>query len=79
MTTTLPFSLRGHRKSVLRRLASYCQEHDPKRALRAREALQRMECGDFGYCIACGMKIPEASLESRPERRHCLRCGTGAA
>ena len=72
MTTT--FSLTGHRQSALRRLASSSREHDAERATRAAEALQRMEDGDYGYCIACGMKIPEASLESRPERRHCSGC-----
>jgi hypothetical protein len=72
MTTT--FSLTGHRESALRRLASCCQEHDPVRAILAIEAMQRMEDGDYGYCMACGMKIPEASLESRPERTHCSSC-----
>jgi RNA polymerase-binding transcription factor DksA len=74
VTTTAPFSLSGHRRAALQRLASSCREHDPVRAIRAIEALRRMEDGDYGYCIACGMKIPEANLESRPERGHCSGC-----
>ncbi|MHC5030259.1 MAG: TraR/DksA family transcriptional regulator [Planctomycetota bacterium] len=50
------------------------QANDPVRAIRAVEALERMEAGVYGYCVACGMKIPEARLEEKPERRHCTAC-----
>ncbi|MHC4135441.1 MAG: TraR/DksA family transcriptional regulator [Planctomycetota bacterium] len=60
-----------HRQAALQRLV---QANDPVRALRAVEALERMEAGVYGYCVACGMKIPEARLEERPERRHCTAC-----
>lgn len=76
---TTQFSLSEHRRAALKRLASECKKHDPERAIRAVEALERIEDGFYGYCITCGMKIPEASLESRPERRHCSGCGAEAA
>jgi len=71
MATTVPFSMEGYRKATLLRLA---QDADSARATRAIEALERMQAGAYGYCIACGMKMPEASLESRPERRRCSSC-----
>lgn len=71
MPTTVPFSMTGHRKAALQRLA---RSADPRRARQALEALYRVEIGAYGYCIACGLKIPEASLEQRPERRHCSAC-----
>jgi DnaK suppressor protein len=73
-TRTASFSLTDHRQAALYRLVSHCKGNEPMRAIRAVEALRRMEAGDYGYCMACGMKIPEASLESRPERRHCSGC-----
>ena len=76
MTVTVPFSMTDHRKAALHRLA---HNGDPVRAGRAAEALRRMEVGAYGYCIACGLKIPEASLEQRPERRHCSVCETKAS
>ena len=79
LTTTRPFSLTDHRQAALCRLVSRGKRDEPMRAIRAAEALRRLEAGDYGYCIACGMKIPEASLESRPERRHCSGCQAQAA
>jgi RNA polymerase-binding transcription factor DksA len=76
MSIDVPFSMVDHRKTALIRLV---QGSDPVRALRAIEALERMDMGAYGYCTACGMKIPEASLEARPERRHCSACETAAA
>jgi len=71
-----PFSMLDHRKATLHRLA---QERDPVRSTLAIEALARLESGAYGYCTACGMKIPEAYLEARPERRHCTACEAAAA
>jgi RNA polymerase-binding transcription factor DksA len=71
MASITSFSMPDHRQAALQRLV---QANDPVRALRAVEALERMEAGVYGYCVACGMKIPEARLEERPERRHCTAC-----
>jgi RNA polymerase-binding transcription factor DksA len=71
MAMMTPFSMQEHRKAALRKLS---QEGDPVRAMLALEALARLDAGNYGYCLACGIKIPEAKLESRPERRHCSAC-----
>lgn len=39
-------------------------------------ALQRIEQGDFGYCIACGDAIPEARLRNSPTVVKCLECAS---
>jgi RNA polymerase-binding transcription factor DksA len=71
MASITSFSMPDHRQAALQRLV---QANDPVRAIRAVEALERMEAGVYGYCVACGMKIPEARLEEKPERRHCTAC-----
>jgi RNA polymerase-binding transcription factor DksA len=71
MASIPPFSMPEYRQAALQRVV---QGSDSLRALRAVEALERIEAGVYGYCVACGMKIPEARLEERPERRHCTVC-----
>ncbi len=39
-----------------------------------REALRRMDLGEYGLCSACGEWIDYARLEARPELRQCSRC-----
>ena len=41
---------------------------------RIRNALERMERGEFGYCLACGNDIPEARLEADPSVPLCVAC-----
>jgi DnaK suppressor protein len=44
------------------------------RISRIRNAFDRMERGEFGYCIACGNDIPEARLEADPSVPLCVAC-----
>jgi RNA polymerase-binding transcription factor DksA len=37
-------------------------------------ALQRIEDGEFGYCVNCGRAIPEARLDLVPHASRCARC-----
>jgi len=37
-------------------------------------ALERIENGTFGICIACGNEIPETRLEAVPITQHCIQC-----
>ncbi len=37
-------------------------------------ALERMEQGSFGVCLACGGAIHDARLEAYPYARHCIDC-----
>lgn len=37
-------------------------------------ALQRIETGEYGYCIECGERIPKERLEEVPHTQHCVKC-----
>lgn len=41
-----------------------------------KEALQRIEDGDYGICVACGNEISEKRLIARPVATHCIDCKT---
>ena len=41
-----------------------------------REALQRIEDGEFGICESCEEEIGEARLEARPVTTMCIDCKT---
>lgn len=41
-------------------------------------ALQRIEDGEFGYCIECGDAIAEGRLRNNPTLVKCLDCATEA-
>lgn len=38
------------------------------------EALDRMESGDFGICMACEQPIPAKRLQALPWARYCVPC-----
>jgi DnaK suppressor protein len=38
------------------------------------EALRRMEEGDYGFCTACGTRIPERRLAAIPWAQACYGC-----
>ena len=42
-------------------------------------ALQRIEEGEFGYCIECGDQIAEGRLRNNPTVIKCLECAAGRA
>lgn len=37
-------------------------------------ALTRMAAGGYGQCIACGVEIPLARLQSQPAAGRCINC-----
>jgi DnaK suppressor protein len=41
-----------------------------------REALDRIEAGDFGECEDCGDQIGDARLKARPVTTLCIECKT---
>ncbi len=41
-----------------------------------REAIERIEAGDFGECEDCGEDIGEARLKARPVTTLCIECKT---
>lgn len=38
------------------------------------EALDRLESGDYGVCLACEEPIPEKRLRAIPWARYCIQC-----
>lgn len=47
--------------------------------LRIDAALERLENGEFGYCIRCGAEIPVRRLEIDPAAAQCTGCASGHA
>lgn len=41
---------------------------------RINNALQRIESGDFGYCLGCGEAIAEERLNIVPFAEYCVKC-----
>lgn len=41
---------------------------------RVTSALTRMDTGEYGICIDCGIEIPEARLEANPFSERCVEC-----
>ena len=42
--------------------------------MRAQAALERMDAGDFGYCVSCGEEIPTKRLDHDPTVPTCVDC-----
>jgi len=38
------------------------------------EALERMDAGEFGTCVACGGEMQQKRLDAVPWARHCIGC-----
>ncbi len=53
-------------------------EHDLALVKEIRSALQRVDNGEYGLCIACGEEILEKRLMARPMATHCIDCKTEA-
>lgn len=43
---------------------------------RIEAALQRLEEGEYGYCVECGEEIAERRLEIDPAASHCITCAS---
>jgi len=41
---------------------------------RIEAALQRLETGDYGYCVECGEEIAEKRLQVDPSVAFCITC-----
>ena len=46
--------------------------------MRIQAALDRLEVGDYGYCVECGEEIPLKRLEIDPAASHCVNCARTA-
>lgn len=61
-----------------REFALRMHEHELALVREIRGALQRLETGDYGLCVACGEEIAEKRLMARPMATHCIDCKTEA-
>ena len=52
------------------------RDRERKLISKIREALDRIEAGDFGECDDCGDMIGEARLKARPVTTLCIECKT---
>ena len=52
------------------------RRHDEARRVEA--AIQRIDEGEYGTCIACGEPIPAKRLEADPTAATCIACASGA-
>lgn len=55
------------------------QERERRRELelqRIAAALQRIESGDYGYCVQCDEAIAIPRLEFDPAASHCIECAS---
>lgn len=54
------------------------QDRDRRLVSKIRQALKRMDEGEYGVCVACGEDISERRLMARPVATHCIDCKTEA-
>jgi len=52
------------------------QDRERRLVHKLRLALQRLEDGEYGECVACGEDISEKRLMARPVATHCIDCKT---
>jgi DnaK suppressor protein len=64
-------SLESDRNFLLR-----IRDRERKLIVKIKEALDRIENGDFGICEVCGEEISEERLRARPVTTLCIDCKT---
>ena len=52
------------------------RDRERKLIAKIREALERIDAGEFGECEDCGEEIGEARLRARPVTTLCIDCKT---
>ena len=52
------------------------RDRERKLIMKIREALERIEDGEFGICESCEEEISEARLKARPVTTLCIDCKT---
>jgi DnaK suppressor protein len=58
-------------------MAAAAERRRADRAVRLREALRRVETGEFGWCEGCGERIAEGRLKIDPTVPLCIACARG--
>lgn len=55
-------------------MVSAAHQRDQKHLVAVRRALERIETGDYGFCLECGENINPERLDVAPETELCLDC-----
>jgi DnaK suppressor protein len=61
-----------------REIASDAVRRRRRELLRIESAVERVEAGEYGFCLACGAAIPKARLELDPAAVLCMECAERA-
>ncbi len=54
------------------------RDRERKLIYKIREAIGRIEEGEYGECVVCGEDISEGRMLARPVTTHCIDCKTEA-
>ncbi len=54
------------------------RDRERKLIYKIREAIHRIDEGEYGECVVCGEDISEGRLLARPVTTHCIDCKTEA-
>jgi DnaK suppressor protein len=57
-----------------RDLNYHIKERESRLIIKIKDALERIESGDFGICEECGEEISEKRLKARPVTTLCINC-----
>jgi DnaK suppressor protein len=60
--------------TVIRELSYQLTVSERDVVRRVDDALDRMEEGEYGICVACGKKVQTGRLDAVPWARHCIEC-----
>ncbi len=52
------------------------RDRERKLIRKINEAIERIQEGDYGYCLECGSEIGVKRLEARPTATQCIECKT---
>ncbi|TXI76955.1 MAG: RNA polymerase-binding protein DksA [Dokdonella sp.] len=52
------------------------RDRERKLIKKIEETIDRIDSGDYGYCVACGVEIGIKRLEARPTATLCIDCKT---
>ena len=55
-------------------MAQETQRRRQQQLVRIRGALNRLDAGDYGYCLACGEEIGLGRLRIDPSATQCIGC-----
>ena len=59
-------------------MAQATERRRKQERVRIKAALERIEDGEWGWCLNCGEEIAEARLRNDPSIATCIKCASGS-